>query len=821
MADDEREDESDLFSVNAYASGSAIPVIEKVPLTKEEVRRRRTLRVIYAVAAIATVAALIWAGLYWSHLSAVEEAVSQASRDGRVASIDAALALMESDTDAESMATKLRLRSMLVLAGGDLETEPIAAALSDLPVDDADVARERGIAGTYLALASGDLDAAMRSASGVEASGAQAAEAARARAMAARAVGNVEQALLAATIAMEAEPNSPRHAALFAELTARNGDPEAGLSRLEALSDADQNPASQIARARINDQQRVDIEQVAEQAQTVLDDDVATQHERAWARLLLARAAATEGDRVTARRLLDEANEVAPRGDELFTLGLTEAALRIGAPHLAREVAERLPTPLSVDAGRRAQLSAELALSAHDLRGAEAALRHAPEGARSALAQGRILQARGRIEEARRRYQDAAADAAYRVSATSQLASMELAVGNAEQAVTLAAPLLEESPTHPDVVPIAVEARVGLGQATQAMALVTPALEQHPGDPRLLAAKAHVQMALEQWEEALATLDEALRIESDDEDLHADRGRAAAHLSRLEVAREAYDRALELSPSHPQALEGRLALDVSESRLAAAREIADRLTEAEISTLQVERLHARLLVMEVKGAAGVEIVREALRTHPGDRELRMSLGWLLTQAEQYAQAVRHLARLISTIDGEAPDPEEGAPKASIDVTLARCLAQIRMRASAPARSVLENIVEDVEEERMEESTRAQLHAVLARLAWSEHDRPLAMREAERAIAVDESNTEAHLVLAETEADRGQDPTPHFQASLTGPHPHSRALASLALREEELTDAGCEYARRYRETAPNGQYARGAARVLRDCAERGE
>ena len=54
---DTREDEqSDLFSVKPYASGNSIPVIVKVPLTKEEVRRRATLRVIYVISALAVVA---------------------------------------------------------------------------------------------------------------------------------------------------------------------------------------------------------------------------------------------------------------------------------------------------------------------------------------------------------------------------------------------------------------------------------------------------------------------------------------------------------------------------------------------------------------------------------------------------------------------------------------------------------------------------------------------------------------------------------------------------------------------------------------------
>ena len=115
---------------------------------------------------------------------------------------------------------------------------------------------------------------------------------------------------------------------------------------------------------------------------------------------------------------------------------------------------------------------------------------------------------------------------------------------------------------------------------------------------------------------------------------------------------------------------------------------------------------------------------------------------------------------------------------------------------------MENIVEVTDEETLPAAVRGQLHAVLARLAWSDHDRAVATREANLALELDEGNTEAHLVLAEMVGDRGDDPTEHYVASLDGPHPHSRALASLSVRVpvEELDDAACEYARRYREAA---------------------
>lgn len=803
-----REDEqSDLFSVRPYESSSEIPRIEKVPLTKEEIRKRQLLRITYAVLAAATVAFGVWLYFYLSHLAEVESAVEAASDDGRTASARAAIALLEGDGDTSSRAVALRIRAMLVLAGEEEDASAIREALSQLPAGDGDVERERRVAETYLALADGELATAMEKASGVVAQGDYAAEAARARALAAWFVGNVEQALAAAQIAVDQRPEAPRHVALFAELRARNGDPDQALSRLDDVPEERRNAATRIARARIMDRAGADLAPVTQLARSVLDDAAATAHERAWARLLLARAAATAGDRVAAREHLEQAAEVAPGGDELFTLTLTEAALRIESDHLAQQLATRLPSPLSVDAGRRAQLSAELALARRDMRTADAALQSAPAGPRTSLSRARLLEAREQLDEARRLYQEAAADPAFRVPATVHLAALELAQGNAREAVDRITPLLSEHPNHPDVVPIAVEAQLGLGSRERAMELVLPALDAHPSDVRLLAAKAHVQMALEQWEQALGTLDSALRIQEDDADLHADRGRAARRLSRLEVAREAFDAALALNESHPEALVGRLELDVHELRPAEARQILDRVDRAEVRSLAVERLRGRLLAMEIAGQSGIDDVRRALSRHDGDASLIMSLGWLYMQAEQYSTAVRTFGRLIS---GNEP----------LGAVLGRALAQVRMRVSAPARVLVEGATASLDESALENELKAELHAVLARLAQADDQRAVASAEAQRALEIDARNGEAHLVLADLASDRDQDDAAELEAALRSRYPSSRPLAVLAIRADPVTEAACEHARRYRRAAPAGQYARGVARVLRDCRRAG-
>ncbi|MCC6876348.1 MAG: tetratricopeptide repeat protein [Sandaracinaceae bacterium] len=797
-----RDDEvSDLFSVKPFNSGSAIPKSERVPLAKDEIRRRRLVRVSWITAAVIAAGLIAWLAIYLVQASRTASAIAAAGDDGRVASIRAALDLLGDDDEERAIA--MRLRAMLVLAGERESVEELERQLATVP-STGEAGAQRTIAQTYLALARGDLRSAMQHASQVAAQGDYASEAAHARAMAARAVGNVEGALAASRITIEQRPEAPRYVALHAELMARGGDSAAALARLDELPADRVTPGVRIARARIRDAAGVAIAEIASEARAVLEDEAATTHEKVWARLLLARAAATSGDRVEARRLLDEASRDAPPGDELFTLALCEAALRIGADRLAQTSAERLPTPLTVDAGRRAQLSAELALAAHDLRTAEAALGGAPADPRTALARARLLEARGQYDAARPLYREASADASLRVPATVALASMELEHGHAPEAVALARPLLEQFPNHPDVVPVAVEAQLGIQQAQPAMQLVTPALALHPRDARLHAAKAHVQIALEQWQQALTTLEEAIGLEEDDADLHADRGRAAAHLGRLDVARQAYDRALELSASHPVALVGRLELDVDAMSLGPGREIMDRVDRAEVRSLHVEHLRARLLAMEIAGRSGTTAVRDALREHDDDHLLTMCLGWLYMQAEDYSRAMSTFGRLTS---GDTPQAE---------AVLARTLAMVRMRMSTPAKSALDAWLETHPPESLPARERALLVALQARLALAEDQRGPAQRLAREAIALDGDTDEAHLVLADLLIDQEQDPSEPMRAALRGPHPSSRPLAVLAIREEPPSPEACAYAERYRRAAPGGQYGRGVARTLRDC-----
>jgi Flp pilus assembly protein TadD len=211
--------------------------------------------------------------------------------------------------------------------------------------------------------------------------------------------------------------------------------------------------------------------------------------------------------------------------------------------------------------------------------------------------------------------------------------------------------------------------------------------------------------------------------------------------------------------------------------------------------------------MEIAGQSGVDELRRALRDHDDDLALTMALGWLYMQAEQYSAAVRTFGRLD---DGDPPN---------VEAVLGRALAQIRMRASAPAESALENHRGALVESTRDPSARAFLDAGLGALALTEDNLAQAQREAEQALELDPKNTEAHLLLADLAEEREQDGGPELEAAMDGRHPSARPLAVLAIREEQVSDAICNYATRYRHAAPHGQYARGVARVRRDCRRR--
>ena len=96
----ERGDRSDLFKLSYLAR--QIPTITRLPLTKEERRKRIALLALAVAGAVALVVAVVSAVLHVRHQSRLESAVQLAGDDGRLASVHAALEVLGGgDTDAE------------------------------------------------------------------------------------------------------------------------------------------------------------------------------------------------------------------------------------------------------------------------------------------------------------------------------------------------------------------------------------------------------------------------------------------------------------------------------------------------------------------------------------------------------------------------------------------------------------------------------------------------------------------------------------------------------------------------------------------------
>lgn len=802
------DDTGDLFSVEPFHTGTTIPPLSDIPLTPEERRRRIAIRVAIVLALVLATVTAIWLLLRYQHVRAVAEAEALATKSGRVADIRRALGLLAADRGEAAAAQRLYLRALLVAAGAEPADERLLAVAGEGGDDPAEPRVD--MARTYLHLAAGNLSGAMQTASRLVPQGADAAEAARVRALAAQAIGNVPQALASARTAAERSPHSSRHVALVAELLARSGEPQQALARLDALPAEHRGPADQLARARVLDMRGNTPAVAAELAGKVRADNASTPYERAWARLLLGRSAARRGDRVAARSHLSAAAEVAPSGDELFTLGLTEAALQIRAPRLAAAAATRLPTPLSVDAGRRAQLAAELALFRNDLEAARAALARAPAGPRTDLLQGWLLTRTQRFDAARQRLRAARQSPALEVVATLRWAELELADDRPEAAVRLLEPQLRKTDHHPDLIPTAVDAYLATAAAPRALEVVRPAVASHPEDARLLQARAKVERALERWETARATLGRAVELEGDEPDYHADLGAVHRHLGQLSVARTAFARALELNARHRGALLGTLELDLTEFRLPEALATLRRVDAAGVRSLERDRLEARVLLMDLAGKEGLSVVRAALRRHRRDPELTLALGWFHMQAENFPNAVWTFTRFTGR------DVERDL---RVRAVIGRALAQTRLRAGQPATTLLEELLGDHPLDQLSEPLRAAALALQARLALIDHRRGLARRLTRHALRLDPKQTEAHLVTADLATAQEQDPSPALRAALIGVHPPARPLAQLALRSEEVSDESCQYIERYRRAAPNGQFARGAARLRRSCRQR--
>lgn len=778
----------------------AIPVMTEIPLTRREIRARKVRRVMYVVAAIVAAITALLIALHLFHVAAVEAAMLKVGDDGRPSSVAAALETIGDDDSEADRALRARLHAQAELAGLEDHGARVAPLLEGLRLT-GDEGANQLIAEAYHALAAlTPIDASEKVGQLVPV-GTFAGEIAYAKALAALCVGNVAVAAEAIGTALEARPDAPRYLTLSAQVMARQGDAAAALARLSAVPADARTSEVAMAEARLQWELNADAAATNRLADGILADADATPREKAWAGLLKARASAEAGERATARQGATEAEASAPPGDEAFLLTLAETFLRIDAAADGQRVLDRWTAPVSSNAGRRDQAIAELSLLRGDVERAGQLLRGAPEGPRTTLLAARRQHQRRQADDARRLYGRAIEAPATRLAAVVGLATLELESGRAAAALEALRPLLADHPNHPELVWALVEARIAEGNVDGALAAADEALAVHPRSARLMSAKAHAQMAREQWDEALATLRAALEIDPHDADLHGDRGVAARRAGHQDEARAAFDEALRLDELHGSSLVGLLHLDLAAGNLDASRATLDKIDRAGLSSLEIDRLRARFLVMDVAGQDGVRTVREALRRSEDDRELNYAMGMLYMQAEQWLRAVTAFSR--------------AADEGDVDALVRKTFAQVRARLEGPAQETMDAITEATRDDPMEDRLRSVYTAARGRLAWQRRRRSNAVQLARRALELDSGNGEAHLLLADYADVNDLDTTAHLEAAATAREPQPIAMARLSLGRA-LGEESCDLARRYRRAAPRGAWIRLINDRLRRC-----
>jgi tetratricopeptide (TPR) repeat protein len=456
----------------------AIPQIKNVPLTKEEIRRRKMVRT--AIIGAIVLAALIAAFLAYraNHRRAIEAARVEAEATGRLAAIEQAIDLLDGESGPGDIALLARLHASAELAGAPGHREP-ALALLDRHDPSGEGASDHRIAQTYLALASGDPDEATRESSLLVAGrGPRAAEAGHALARARLAAGNFVEARAAADAAHAVMPDAPRHRALLVEVASRGGgDPP------DASGD---DTVVRLARARAAIESLASSAAIRADAQAVLDATDATPAERGWAELAVGVADAIDGDTIGAWSHLRTARDHRPPGDELFTIELAETLFDVGRRLEAAEAMQPLTNPVSTDASRRSLLTARQALLAGDPEAAARAAEAALDTPRRALILGRIAAMRGQVPAARAAFETAAASPALASYAHFDLVELLLHSSDPPGALASIREPLAAAPTHPRLAAAAAYAFSATGQSADAFTALGRAQDAHEGEPLVL-----------------------------------------------------------------------------------------------------------------------------------------------------------------------------------------------------------------------------------------------------------------------------------------------------------------------------------------------
>jgi tetratricopeptide (TPR) repeat protein len=787
---------SDLFKLGEVRK--SIPPITQVPLTREEVRRRQTVRTAALVALAVALVAAAFVAVRVRHRRAIDAATLEAERTGRLTAIDQALALLEDETSPADLALRARLMATAVLSGR-LELRAEAEALLARHDASSDGASDHRIARTYLALAAGDAETARNEASALVAGrGPRAAEAGHARALAALAIGNVEAARTAADAALAEYPDAPRHQALVLEVGSRQ------TSALEMTTgDA---TVLRAARARARWERNLGRAEAIADARAVLEAADATPAERAWAEVLVALSAIVQGDTEAATAALVRAEETPPPGDELFDIEVAEAWMALGRLDRADRTMTELGTGVSTDAGRRGLLYARRALAGGDVPTAERMAALADPSPARTLVEAQVAAARGDTETAIARYRSAAENPDLEIEAMCGLSELLARRGRAAEAFAPVEPLLARDPTSPRIASAAAYALAARGDRTRALAVLDAALAAHPREPALLAAKARVYFRADQWQLALEAYRRAMAVDDHDFEVATERGIAARRLAAtaeagaraplLEDARTSLARAVELMPTHRTALVELLELSLETGDLPRAGACVRSLDAASLGGHDVELLRARYLVASLAGASGVPTVRAACARYPDDGELRVDLGLLWYQAEQWNDAADafYAASLRPT------------PRRRFALAM-RALAFGRARREPSVQPAIDMMRVGTSTDPLTPEEESLADLAKAWIEWHNEAFGRAGIFARQALERDPSSTEAMLLLGQLDALQRRDAT---ERMLTAARASLEATGWLATRVEG--PERCNRVERYLRGAPEGRYAQEARRI---------
>jgi len=766
--------------------------IENVPLTKEEVARRRNVRRTLGLALVLLASLAAYVALQVQRRAAIASACAQAESSGRLADIDAALALLaEHDAPADA-ALRARLHATAVLAGRGAHRE---AAESLLAAHDAsrEGASDHRIAATYLALAAGDPERARLEAGALVAGGGpRAAEAAHARALAALAVGNLEAARASAEAAHDELAGSPRHAALLLEVASRAHDEIPALGAEEAT-------ALRLGRARVGLEASTDLDVADAHAAEVLAAADATPAERAWAELVRGLVAVEHGDTLAANVALDRAGASPPPGDELFRIERAEGLLALGRIADADRETESLDRPVSADAARRDLLRARRALVHGDLAGAERNLEGVPPGPRRELVEAQIHLARGAWDLARAALDRAMAAPATELSARLLSSALLVASGRPSEALAPIEALLAEAPTSPRIAAAAARVHAATGQRERALEVLGVALEAHPREPMLLFELGRVHARAAAWEQAFDAFERAAEARPDDAAIQRERGLAARALGRLDIARQALRASLDLAPGDARALVALLGAELDAAALDDARRTEGELAALGLDAPDVIELRARYFVQALAGARGLA----GLATATSTPELALPRAHLALQAERWDEAAEALLAIALATEIEA----DRATALGL-----RAVALARARRAPTVEAVLNQLRGMQARGTAPPAALALMSVAEGWLEWSEEAYGRAGIFGRQALDRDPASPHAHLLLAVLDASAHRDPAEHARAA-AGQNLEASAVLALA---SEAGAARCSALQRYLEGAPEGRLVAAARAALAAC-----